>query len=381
MTRTCVRVSDSLDIRSGARESLSCYRAAVSNIYDDVLRYMEDSTDGSFEALALAVFAQQFACSEPYRRYCLDRGKAPQSVDEWCRIPAVPVAVYDELELCCGQPQRTFLSDRADAAGGRRTRHQLPDLRLLHRATLLALRRFVFPDVERMRLISMTPPTTAEPDSALAQRIAWAIDEFGDEGSAYAADTAGFHFDALVDLLRVAERSGQPVGLVSPTGILLSVIDHARNQHLSFRLPHGSRVLNTGPHGRVHRPLSRKGLLHACWSTFAIPGYFCVNEHRITELSSRFYDSVITDRVHGRHRGRHQGGPHWVRTLVLGPESLAPVRSGTGGLLCHFDLASAGTAMAVITKDFGRVVGDGFQLAARVRGAGVRGRGPGRTDP
>jgi hypothetical protein len=42
-------------------------------------------------------------------------------------------------------------------------------------------------------------------------------------------------------------------------------------------------------------------------------------------------------------------------------------------LLCHFDLANAGTAMAVLTEDVGRVVPDGFELIGRAAGGEERG--------
>ena len=93
----------------------------------------------------------------------------------------------------------------------------------------------------------------------------------------------------------------------------------------------------------------------------------------MAELSSQFYDSVIADRVHGRHRPRRKLGPHWSRTLVLDLETLAPVTGDAPGLLCHFDLANAGSAMAVLTEDVGHCDGDGFQLVGRFPGAETRG--------
>jgi len=109
------------------------------------------------------------------------------------------------------------------------------------------------------------------------------------------------------------------------------------------------------------------------WATFAIPGYFCVNEYGMAELSSQFYDNVIADRFAGRHRKRFLVGPHWARTLVLDPQSLTPSEPGARGLLCHFDLANAGTALAVLTEDVGRTCDGGFELLGRAAAAEARG--------
>ena len=119
--------------------------------------------------------------------------------------------------------------------------------------------------------------------------------------------------------------------------------------------------------------MSRAGILHAIWNVFAIPGYFVANEYGMTELSSQFYDNVIHDRYHGRVRHRALVGPHWLRTLVLDPGSLRAVAAGEPGVLCHIDLANAGTAVAVLTEDIGRCTDDGLELIGRVRGAEARG--------
>ena len=49
---------------------------------------------------------------------------------------------------------------------------------------------------------------------------------------------------------------------------------------------------------------------------------------------------------------------------------------GGVGLLCHHDLANAGSVSAVLTEDLGRAVGDdGIALLGRVAGAPPRGCG------
>ena len=45
---------------------------------------------GSFEELALALFAEQYETVALYRRFCDARGASPLSVSDWRSIPAVP---------------------------------------------------------------------------------------------------------------------------------------------------------------------------------------------------------------------------------------------------------------------------------------------------
>jgi Acyl-protein synthetase, LuxE len=350
-----------------------CYGRGVSVLYDRVLAFIGDARADRFEKLALDVFAHQFAHSAAYRQYCLGRGHTPDTVADWAAIPPVPIVAFKRADLCCGEAVRTFLSSGTTEGPAHRSRHSVPDLRLSERAAVAGLRQFLFPDLARMRLLSLIHRAEDLPDSSLAQMIAWAMEHFAEANSRYAVTSDGVAFDEMVDALRQSERDGQPLCVLATTGALIRIIDHCREHDLIFRLPHGSRLMDTGGDKGAPRPLSRSGTLHAVWNAFAIPGYFCVNEYGMAELSSQFYDSVITDRVHGRHRPRRKLGPHWTRTMVLDPETLAPTPAGTRGLLCHVDLANAGSAMAVLTEDIGYTETDGFQLVGRVPGAEARG--------
>jgi hypothetical protein len=342
-------------------------------VYDRVLAFIADATAEPFEPLALDVFAHQFAHCPAYRNYCLSRARSPETVADWRAIPPVPIVAFKRAELCCGTPQRTFRSSGTTEGPANRSRHQMPDLRLYQHSALGGLRQFLFPDVSRMRLLSLVHAVDDLPDSSLAQMVAWAMDEFGETDRCYAVGPNGIDTDALVDTLRTSERDGRPLCLFATTGALVSVLDQCSERRLAFRLPHGSRLMDTGGDKGAPRHLSRNGLLHAVWNAFAIPGYFCVNEYGMAELSSQYYDSVITDRMHGRHLPRRKRAPHWLRTLVLDPDTLTPVDAGTTGLLCHVDLANAGSVIAVLSEDLGYQQGDGIQLVGRAAGAEARG--------
>ncbi|MGE3497217.1 MAG: long-chain fatty acid--CoA ligase [Candidatus Binatia bacterium] len=350
-----------------------CYLAAVLPLYERVLAYIDDAAADRFEDLALAIFVHQFEHNEAYRRYCAQRERTPETVRDWRAIPAVPIIAFKHTALCCGLAVRTFLSSGTTAGPEVRSCHQVADLRLYQRSAVAGLRRFVFPDQARMRLVSLIPPAEEQPHSSLSQMIEWAMESFGAEGSAYAAGAGGLDLERLLDALHASQSDGAPLALLTTTGALIRAIDTLRERRLAFRLPHGSRVMDTGGDKGAPRPLSRAGLLHAVWAAFAVPGYFCVNEYGMAELSSQYYDSVIADRVRGRHAPRRKLAPHWVRPVVLDPETLAAAAPDTPGLLCHFDLANASSAMAVLSEDLAVAAGDGFQLLGRAPQAEERG--------
>jgi hypothetical protein len=208
----------------------------------------------------------------------------------------------------------------------------LPDLRLYRASALAGLHRFLFPDVARMRVVSLIAPGTELPDSSLSQMVDWAMDHFAVDGT-YVAQADGLDVDRLVAALDASARTGEPLAILTTSGALIRALDALRALDRAFRLPHGSRLMDTGGDKGAPRRLSRNGLLHAVWSAFAIPGYFVVNEYGMAELSSQYYDTSLSDRVGGRHAPRRKCGPHWARTRILDPITLTPAAPGEVGLL------------------------------------------------
>lgn len=342
-------------------------------LHDRVLAFIDDASADRFADIALATFAAQYESIPAYRAICDRRAATPHSVQDWRAVPPVPALAFKSADLRVGHPERVFLSSGTTEGSERRSRHAMPDLRLYHRAALRGLREFVFPDIERMRVLSLIWPATERPESSLAQMADWAIESFGSPASAVFVRRDQFEFDALVAALRGSEDDGEPTCILTTTGTWLRFLDFCRERALTFRLAHSSRLMDTGGSKGAPRPMSRNGLLRATWELLAIPGYYVVNEYGMTELSSQFYDDVIANRVRGRFAPRSKAVPHWVRTRALDPLTLAEVPTGELGQLCHFDLANAGSAACVLTEDLGRCHETGFEIVGRVAGAEERG--------
>ena len=98
-----------------------------------------------------------------------------------------------------------------------------------------------------------------------------------------------------------------------------------------------------------------------------IPPLRVVGEYGMTELSSQFYETRLSESE------RYFVGSPWVRTRALDPETLLPLPFGKRGLLAHWDLANAWTVIAVLTEDVGIVHEDGFELLGRAPGSELRG--------
>ena len=125
----------------------------------------------SFGALALELFALQFASNAPYRKICAARSSTPLTVNHWTQIPAVPTAAFKELELSClPVAERTAVFHSSGTTEQRPSRH-------FHNAASLAvyeasLWTWFTENLEFARgdlqLLCLTPPPAQAPHSSLA---------------------------------------------------------------------------------------------------------------------------------------------------------------------------------------------------------------------
>jgi hypothetical protein len=329
-------------------------------------------TDDAFEPWALRIFAHQFEHDTPYRRLCERRGVAPASVASWTDVPPVPTRAFRHADLVCGTPEAEFRTSGTTADGTARGRHLVPRLSLYRTAALATFRRFVLPDDARLRCLVLLPPPDVRPDSSLVRMCAW-VGEHLCSAIEWLADADGLDLPRLTKRLADLERAGESLLLLGPTTGFARLFETER----TFRLGPASRVMDTGGDKGMPRPLSRAGFLRACWSRLGVAGYSCVGEYGMTELCSQRYESVLADRFAGRSLApRRFLGPPWLRTRVLDPDTLAEVPHGTTGLLCHHDLANAGSVSVVLTEDLGVAAADGsITLSGRVPGAMPRGCG------
>ena len=342
---------------------------------DEVRAFLEEPRPEGFDDLALRVFRFQFEGNEAYRRFCERRGVVPGRVRDWTEIPAVPVAAFKHADLSVAGLGEGLVFVTSGTTGGseRRGRHRVPDPSIYRTAALRHFEDMVLPDGARAPLVILAPAVGEQPQSSLARMIGWIDEAFGrGSGEVFVRD-GEVDVAALVERLRAAEPTREPVLVIGVTSAFVRLLDHCAAGGIRLRLPYGSRIVDTGGSKGLSRPMSRNGLLRAFWETLGVAGYFVANEYGMTEMCSQFYDGSIRDHVEGRKRDRCKISPPWVRTQIVSPETLDPVRPGERGILRHLDLANVGSVSALQTEDLGVAVGEGFEVLGRVRGAEARG--------
>jgi hypothetical protein len=341
----------------------------------EILRGERLPSDADFESLALAVFAHQYACNEPYRRFCDRRGAAPGRVEGWSDIPAVPTDAFKAAALVCGDPAAAaavFRTSGTTAGAQRRGAHYLPELELYHAALRAGFGAHLLPDGARPRFLSLVPTPEDLPDSSLSHMVGELMQEVAAGSGTFISGTFGIRYDELAAALRQSEAEGVPVCIPGTAFAFVHWLDEAARRGDRFRLPAGSRVMDTGGFKGRSREVTRAELYGELGARLGIGPEWMINEYGMTEMSSQFYDGVAGRALPDPSLRLHVG-PAWVRTRATDPETLRLLPHGEVGVLRHWDLANLGSVCCIQTADLGITTPEGFRVLGRASGAEARG--------
>jgi hypothetical protein len=305
--------------------------------------------DEEFDALARAVFAHQYACNAPYRAFCDRRGATPDSVAAWLDVPAVPTDAFKAAALVCGDPdacEAVFRTSGTTQGRERRGTHYVPDLSLYDAALRAGFSAHLLPDGARPLVLSLVPSPADLPDSSLSHMVGEVVRDYGGEGSGFfVSPDGGIANEGLGERLRAAERDGTTVCIPGTAFAFVHWLDALAAAGERFRLPQGSRVMDTGGFKGRSREVTRAELYTAIEDRLGIAPAWCVNEYGMTEMSSQFYDGVAG--AAAAVDARLHVGPPWVRTCAADPETLRPLPHGQVGVLRHVDLANLESVAAI----------------------------------
>ncbi len=347
----------------------------AASLVADLLAFiaMDDCTDDQFNQLALRLFAYQYECNAPFRSFCQRRGATLRNVRSWRDVPAVPIDAFKAMELRSEPPspaERVFMTSGTTGRAAR-GRHFHPQLDVYDLSMKRYFSRRFMQGLERMPMGILFPDEQAMPNSSLAHYLALARSEFGSAGSRYYLSPEGLDMPALCAALEESERSGQPFALLGASFSLVHVMDALRAQGRSFRLPAGSRVLDTGGYKGQSRELPLEQFYAELSQLLDVPRSLCINMYGMTELSTQFYDdgNAVLPSV--------KSGPHWIRSRLVEPITGRDVAAGERGILVHCDLANYNAVTTILTEDVGLWAGpqekDGFLLLGRAEGAAAKG--------
>jgi hypothetical protein len=331
--------------------------------------------DEAFNALALRLFAYQYDANIPYHKYCQRRGQTPETIQHWQQIPAVPIGAFKELTLSCIPPEQAEAVWMSSGTTNpeKRSKHYQARLAIYNASMLPNFAAHVLPDTVHFPMLVLNPPRTMLPNSSLAHYLNLVLETFGAPGSDFVLGAQGLEIDKLATALRQAENSARPICLLGTSFAFVHAIDTFATCRQTFKLPAGSRIMDTGGFKGQSRELTREELYGFFTEYFGVPATHCVNMYGMSEFSSQFLDNTMRNAYQGRQGPLAKANPPWTRTLVVDPETLEPVPRGQRGLLLHYDLANRNSVVAILTEDVGLEGEAGFTLLGRAQGSEVRG--------
>ncbi len=331
--------------------------------------------EGEFNELALRVFRFQCKANRPYRSFVRRRGVEPEEVDRWESIPPLPTRAFKVAPLVAGEladVQEIFRTSGTTRGEDQRGEHHLLS-REIYRASLTPnFRAHLLPEGYPLPVLALLPSPEEAPSSSLSFMLREAAGWWPGEGSGFFFHPEeGIRADAFRQALARAQKGGQPVLLAGTAFAFAHWVEMAGERGWTYRLPGGSRVMETGGFKGRARERPRAVLYAGLEEAFGVPAGRMVNEYGMTELLSQFYEPALIENL--SLEGRYHRPPPWVRTRVLHPVTLEALPPGERGILAHLDLANLGSVSAVLTEDLAVLVDGGFRLEGRSPGAEPRG--------
>jgi hypothetical protein len=333
----------------------------------------DQSLHSQFDALALELFALQFANNPAYRKICEARQLTPQNVSHWTQIPAVPTTAFKELELTSiPEEERTTVFYSSGTTEQKPSRHfHCAESLAVYEASLWKWFQIRFDG--QAEFLFLTPNAKQAPHSSLVHMFDTVRQKFGLPESAFLANLGVdgswvLDFDSILKRLELACLSGKPVELLGTAFSFVHLVDYLAEQNRSFRLPEGSRVMETGGYKNRSRTMPKAELHELIKKVLGVKTILC--EYGMSELSSQAYDAEVSSQRSGV-RSFHF--PPWAQVQIISPETGKEVADCETGLIRIFDLANVFSVAAIQTEDLGVRRGEGFELIGRAQLAEPRG--------
>ena len=338
-----------------------------------------DPNGAEFDQLALELFAYQYANNDPYRQLCDQRGRTPANAESWREVPALSAVSFGDARIACFPEERTtvtFVSSGTTRSGdpapnsSGRSMHELENTQLYDASLLAHFRQCVIPDLDRIRMILLSPSSDDAPQSSLAYMLSKVFSTYGNGGGFFMRGDA-LDVEGVAKVLR---ETREPALVFGTAFAFVHFLDYCASTELSFTLPQRSRIVETGGFKGKSRSIARDELYDALSCTFGVSHEFCISEYGMCELGSQWYDAGLADALAGRSaREQLKVGPHWTRTLVVDPVTAQELPYGSTGLLQVFDLSNRGSVAAVLTGDLATQTGGGFFYVNRSQAAPPKG--------
>jgi len=345
----------------------------VIKLDEDILDFLRGGLDTireeRFNELALQEFELQYHTVSPYRAYCKKKGVSPKSATNWEEIPAVPSLAFKKFVLASFPVEKAehayFTSGTSDPAIKGKIFRDIGAVRLIKEANGLLTRSYLFPDVEEMKILLMTPSPKMVPKMGMAIGLEEVRKRFGTPDSRYLISPLGLNVKDLLAGLRESESNGEAIALIGATLGFIYFFKACEKDGVSFKLPAGSRICDGGGYLGQFGECTKNEYFRKCEKVLGVKEHFCVNVLGMGESSTNYFDNVLRNSIARKEAPRCKEVPPWTRTIVVDTKDFKRVPMGEIGLLRHYDLTNRAMVFAVQTDNLGFETEYGFEIIGR----------------
>lgn len=287
-----------------------------------------------------------------------------ENIEKWQDAVPTPLGLYKTQNLKSFEGPEDYMWESSGTTSDRVSRTYLKTDRL-YRSTIEASLHHI-PYNHEATLLILMPDSLQWPKSSLSfmySTLRFWMRPKASINPILLTDPVGTYklaYSTIVNVLREAEKENYPVEILTTSYAAVNLMDYLKEKGLSFQLPLGSFMIDTGGYKNRSRSVTRQEFVQLAEETL---GILCHSEYGMSEMSSQFWYDPETELY---------AVPPWVRVRVVDPMSL---EDDPNGIAVIYDLANLWSSCVLQTEDLGRVHQDGryFEPLGRAQGAVAKG--------
>src|SRR5262249_43739913 len=149
--------------------------------------------------------------------------------------------------------------------------------------------------------------------------------QFGSKDSIFVGEIASdsswtLNYEKAIQALNLPKR-GQPLHILGTAFSFVHLLDYFQSRNLHFKLPTGSKIMETGGYKGRSRTIPKPELHRQIAKSFSLVESDIVTEYGMSELSSQAY----------AREDEPFRFPPWARARVISPETGNEVEDGESG--------------------------------------------------
>lgn len=311
------------------------------------------ATVDSFNDLCVELFQFQYDNNKTYRAYCDLIKVKSESIDDFTKIPFLPIAAFKSYELKSGNFKTEVTFTSSGTSGGQTSRHLVKDLNLYERSFQLGFEHF-YNDIEEYCVLGLLPSYLEREGSSLI----YMVNDFIEKSR---HSQSGFFLNNQEELHEILAELAEKKTKVLLIGVSFALLDFAEIYQLSSN--DNLIVMETGGMKGRRKELIREELHSILCKSFGVE--YIHSEYGMTELLSQGYS---------KGNGIFETPP-WMKVLIREQDDpFQLIKLQKVGALNIIDLANISSCAFIQTDDLGVQVSDNqFKVLGRLDVSDIRG--------